>query len=42
VPQQDSTEHDTRCPICGHLVDEFGLEEVVQHPDPVQEALAKN
>ncbi len=32
VPHQPDTEHHTRCPICGHMVDE--LEEVLAHLDP--------
>jgi len=42
VPQQESTEHHTRCPICGHMVDELDLEEVLAHLDPEHEAPAKN
>lgn len=33
IPQQDSTEHHTRCPICGHMVDELDLDGVLQHLD---------
>ena len=28
---QEADEHHTHCPICGHMVDEFDLEEVLQH-----------
>ena len=34
VPHQASTEHHCRCPICGQLVDELDLEEVMQHLEP--------
>lgn len=33
IPHQDSAEHHTRCPICGHMVDELDLEEVLAHLD---------
>jgi len=33
VPQQDSEDHYCRCPICGHMVDELDLDEVLQHLD---------
>ena len=39
---QESTEHHTRCPICGHMIDEFELAEVMQHLDPDHEAPTKN
>lgn len=35
---QVSTEHHTRYPICGHLVDELDLEEVLTHLEPEHEA----
>lgn len=38
IPHQDSEEHHTRCPICGHLVDELDLEEVLAHLEPGHEA----
>lgn len=41
-PQQVSHEHHTRCPICGHWVDELDLEEVLQHPDRPHDPPAKN
>ena len=34
--------HHCRCPICGHMVDEEDLEEVMQHIDPDHKAPAKN
>lgn len=37
-PLQVSTADRTRCPICGHLVDEFNLEEVLAHLEPEHEA----
>jgi hypothetical protein len=42
TPQQESAEHHCRCPICGHLVDELDLEEVLQHVDPDHQAPTKN
>lgn len=30
--------HHSRCPICGHLVDELDLEEVLAHLEPGHEA----
>ena len=42
IPHQVSTEHHTRCPICGHLVDEVDLEEVLAHLDPEHEAPVTN
>lgn len=33
-PRKDAADHYTRCPMCGHLVDELDLEEVMQHLDP--------
>lgn len=41
-PQQVSAEHHVRCPICGHMVDELDLEEVIPHLDPDHEAPKKN
>ncbi|WP_295142903.1 hypothetical protein [uncultured Reyranella sp.] len=34
---QDSEEHHTRCPICGHLVDELDFQEVLVHLEPEHE-----
>jgi len=42
TPHQPVGEHHCRCPICGHLVDELDLEEVLQHPDTPHEAPAGN
>ncbi len=42
TPHQASDEHHSRCPICGHLVDELDLEEVMQHLDPDHVAPTKN
>ena len=33
----ESAEHHTRCPFCGHLVDELDLEEVLAHLEPGHE-----
>lgn len=33
-PRQSTSEHHTRCPICGHMVDELDLEEVMRHLEP--------
>lgn len=42
IPHQVDTEHHTRCPICGHMVDELDLDEVMQHLEPDHEAPFKN
>ena len=42
TPYQPVGEHHCRCPICGHMVDEIDLEEVMQHLDPVHDAPTKN
>lgn len=34
----DNTDHFTRCPICGHMVDKLDLEEVLAHLEPEHEA----
>lgn len=41
VPHQVSTEHHTLCPICGHMVYELDLEEVLARLEPEHEAPAK-
>lgn len=41
IPLQSTDEHHCRCPICGHLVDELDLEEVLQHLEPGHEAPIK-
>jgi len=40
-PHQASTEHHTRCPICGHVVDELDLAEVMEHLEPDHQAPSK-
>lgn len=34
TPLQPSNDHHSACPICGDLVDELDLEEVMQHLEP--------
>lgn len=41
-PHQTSAEHHTRCPICGHMVDEYDLEEVFRHLEPGHKPPLKN
>lgn len=41
-PLQPIGEHHSRCPICGHLVDELDLEEVMQHLEPGHRAPSKS
>ena len=42
IPHQVSTEHHTRGPICGHLVDELDLGEVLAHLELEHEAPIRN
>ena len=42
IPHQPVGEHHCRCPICGHLVDELDLEEVMQHLEPGHAPPAKH
>lgn len=42
IPHQPVGEHHCRCPICGHLVDELDLEEVLQHLEPGHPPPAKH
>jgi hypothetical protein len=42
TPHQASEEHHCRCPICGHLVDELDLEEVLRHLEPDHKAPTKS
>jgi hypothetical protein len=39
--RQHSAEHHTRSPICGHMVAEFDLEEVLAHLEPEHEATVR-
>ncbi len=42
TPLQESDEHHCLCPICGQLVDELDLEEVLKHVAPHHQAPTKN
>jgi hypothetical protein len=42
TPHQESWEHHSFCEICGTLVDELDLEEVLKHVEPEHEAPPKN
>lgn len=39
--QAGPDDHFCRCPVCGHLVDETDLEEVMRHPPTPHEAPVK-
>jgi hypothetical protein len=42
TPLQPDGEHYCGCPVCGHVVDELDLEEVLQHLEPDHRPPAKH
>lgn len=42
IAHQDTAEHHTKCPICGHMVDEWDLAEVMAHLEPGHKPPLKN